>query len=218
MTSLHAHNKAIVANSESPFVKLHAINFGDCQWTKGFWAEKTQKAVDVMIPYMGDVLCGDIGHALNNFKIAAGLKTGEHKGMYWHDGDFYKFMEAKIYAYGLSKDAALLTELDEYIDILSKAQEPDGYLQTQIQLDPDADRYENRKYHEMYNTGHLFISACAHFRITGQRNFLDIAIKHAELLYTIFFQTQNITADLVLTKLKSWDWSSYTVLWVTKST
>ncbi|MBU2881221.1 glycoside hydrolase family 127 protein [Psychrosphaera sp. B3R10] len=187
MTSLHAHNKAIVANSESPFVKLHAINFGDCQWTKGFWAEKTQKAVDVMIPYMGDVLCGDVGHALNNFKIAAGLKTGEHKGMYWHDGDFYKFMEAKIYAYGLSKDAALLTELDEYIDILAKAQEPDGYLQTQIQLDPDADRYENRKYHEMYNTGHLFISACAHFRITGQRNFLDVAIKHAELLYTIFF-------------------------------
>lgn len=62
MTSLHAHNKAIIANSESPFVKLHAINFGDCQWTKGFWAEKTQKAVDVMIPYMGDVLCLSLIH------------------------------------------------------------------------------------------------------------------------------------------------------------
>ncbi|WP_440877348.1 glycoside hydrolase family 127 protein [Thalassotalea sp. PLHSN55] len=180
-------DKAILANSASPHVKLKATNFGDCQWTNGFWAEKTQKAIDVMIPYMGDVLCGDIGHALNNFKIAAGLKDGEHKGMYWHDGDFYKFMEAKTYAYALSKDAKLLTELDEYIDILAKAQEPDGYLQTQIQLRDDADRYENRKYHEMYNTGHLFISACAHFRLTGQRNFLDLAIKHADLLYTIFY-------------------------------
>lgn len=187
MNTVFHHKSAITANSASPHVKLKSINFGDCAWTNGFWADKTQKAVDVMLPYMGEVLCGDIGHALNNFKIAAGLKEGEHKGMYWHDGDFYKFMEAKTYAYGLSKDQNLLKELDEYIDILAKAQEPDGYLQTQIQLRPDADRYENRKYHEMYNTGHLFISACVHFRITGQSNFLDLAIKHAELLYTIFF-------------------------------
>ncbi|TRX57991.1 glycoside hydrolase family 127 protein [Thalassomonas sp. M1454] len=180
-------DRAIVANTQSPNVKLKATNFGDCQWTTGFWAEKTKKAIDVMIPYMGDVLCGDIGHALNNFKIAAGLKEGEHKGMFWHDGDFYKFLEAKTYAYALSKDENVLAELDEYIDIIAKAQEPDGYLQTQIQLREDADRYENRKYHEMYNTGHLFISACAHYRLTGQRNFLNIAIKHADLLYTIFF-------------------------------
>lgn len=184
---MNAHSKAIIANSESPNVKLKSINFGDCQWTTGFWAEKTKKAIDVMVPYMGDVLCGDVGHALNNFKIAAGMKEGEHKGMYWHDGDFYKFIEAKTYAYGLTKDDALLKELDEYIDIIAKAQEPDGYLQTQIQLNPEADRYENRKYHEMYNTGHFFISACVHYRITGQRNFLDLALKHAELLYTIFF-------------------------------
>ncbi|WP_448248470.1 glycoside hydrolase family 127 protein [Thalassotalea agariperforans] len=187
MSTNHVQDKAILANSESPHVKLRAINFGDCQWTTGFWADKTKKAIDVMIPYMGDVLCGDVGHALNNFKIAAGLKEGKHQGMYWHDGDFYKFMEAKIYAYGLSKNESLLKELDEYIEIIGKAQEPDGYLQTQIQLDPEADRYENRKYHEMYNTGHLLITACAHYRMTGQRNFLDIAIKHAELLYTIFF-------------------------------
>ncbi|MDO6693137.1 glycoside hydrolase family 127 protein [Aliiglaciecola sp. 3_MG-2023] len=187
MSAINSQNKAIIANSNSPHVKLKATNFADCQWTTGFWADKTQKAIDVMLPYMGDVLCGDIGHALNNFKIAAGMKEGKHQGMYWHDGDFYKFVEAKTYAYALSKNTALLNEIDEYIEIFAKAQEPDGYLQTQIQLNPDADRYENRKYHEMYNTGHLFISACAHFRLTEKRNFLDIAIKHAELLYTIFF-------------------------------
>lgn len=184
-----SHSKAIINNSESPNVKLKSINFGDCQWTNGFWADKTQKAVDTMIPYMGDVLCGDVGHALNNFKIAAGMKEGEHQGMYWHDGDFYKFMEAKIYAYGLTKDEGLLKELDEYIDIIAKAQEPDGYLQTQIQLkvDPAAERYANRKYHEMYNTGHFLITACAHYRITEKRNLLDLAIKHADLLHTYFF-------------------------------
>ncbi|TDF34444.1 glycoside hydrolase family 127 protein [Alteromonadaceae bacterium M269] len=187
MNQTRTENKGIVGNANSPHVKLRATEFGDCQWTEGFWADKTERAISVMIPYMGDVLCGDVGHALNNFKIAAGLKEGQHQGMYWHDGDFYKFVEAKTYAYALTKNDTLLKELDEYIEIIAQAQEPDGYLQTQIQLRPEVDRYENRQYHEMYNTGHLFISACTHYRLTGKRNFLDIAILHADLLYTLFY-------------------------------
>ena len=166
--------------------KLKSIGIGDCNWTGGFWADKLKTAEEIMVPYMGDLLCGDVGHALNNFKIAAGLKEGEHKGMFWHDGDFYKFIEAKTYIYAYTKNASILSEIDEYISIISQAQEEDGYLQTQIQLRKDADRYENRKYHEMYNTGHLLISACIHHNVTGQNNFLNIAIKHADLLHTIF--------------------------------
>ncbi|QHI39231.1 Non-reducing end beta-L-arabinofuranosidase [Kordia antarctica] len=165
---------------------LKQIQIGDCNWTEGFWAEKFKTCEEVMVPYMGNLLCGDIGHALNNFKIAAGEKEGEHKGMFWHDGDFYKFMEAKMYVYAHTKNEQLLHELDGYIELIGKAQEEDGYLQTQIQLRADADRFENRKYHEMYNSGHLYISACVHHNITGKTNFLDIAIKHADLLYTIF--------------------------------
>ncbi|WP_111706202.1 glycoside hydrolase family 127 protein [Lutibacter citreus] len=179
-------NSGIINNTNSPYVQLKSINIGDCTWTDGFWAEKFKIASENMVPYMGEVLCGDTGHALNNFKIAAGLKEGEHNGMRWHDGDFYKFMEAKTYVYAQTKDKKLLDELDEYIQILAKAQREDGYLQTQIQLNPKVGRYENRKYHEMYNTGHLLTSACIHFRITGQTNFLNLAIKHADLLYNNF--------------------------------
>ena len=107
------HNKAITNTSQSPYVKLKSINFGDCIWNSGFWAEKVKSAEEHMLPYMGDLLCGDVGHALNNFKIAAGEKEGEHKGFYWHDGDFYKFMEAKTYIYALTKDKAILKELDD---------------------------------------------------------------------------------------------------------
>jgi DUF1680 family protein len=186
LLTANAQEKGIINNANSPNVKLKSINMGDCVWTKGFWAERFDVCEHNMVPYMGELLCGDIGHALNNFKIAAGEMKGEHKGMRWHDGDFYKFMEAKTYVYAQNKDPKLLKELDEYIRIIGKAQEEDGYLQTQIQLNPKVDRYENRKYHEMYNTGHLLTSACIHYRITGKRNFLDIAIKHADLLYTIF--------------------------------
>ena len=109
------------------------------------------------------------------------------KVCFWHDGDFYKWLEAATYVYAQNGDKGLLKQIDEHISIIAKAQLEDGYLQTQIQLRDNVDRYENRKYHEMYNTGHLLISACVHFQVTGQRNFLDIAIKHADLLYTIFY-------------------------------
>ncbi|NIJ45331.1 hypothetical protein FHR24_001799 [Wenyingzhuangia heitensis] len=181
-----AQEHGILNHRHSKHVKLKSINMGDCHWTEGFWADKFKVAEKSMIPYMRKVLTGDVGHALNNFKIAAGLKEGEHKGMKWHDGDFYKFMEAECYLYAQNKDKALLTELDGYIDIIKQAQAEDGYLQTQIQLDKDVDRYENRKYHEMYNSGHFLTTACIHYRTTGQRNMLDLAIKHANLLHTQF--------------------------------
>jgi uncharacterized protein len=180
------HNKAITNTSESPFVKLKSINFGDCKWNSGFWAERVKSAEERMLPYMGDLLCGDIGHGLNNFKIAAGEKEGEHNGFYWHDGDFFKFMEAKIYIYGLTKNKSLLKELDEYIAVIGRAQEEDGYIHTHVQITKGVDRFENRKYHEMYNFGHLFIAGSVHYRITGQRNFLDIAVKMADLLHAYF--------------------------------
>jgi len=47
-------------------------------------------------------------------------------------------------------------------------------------------RWENRRFHELYNSGHLLTAACIHYRVTGKRNFLDIARKHADYLYKTF--------------------------------
>lgn len=186
LQALVAQEQGIINNSQSPNVKIKSIDMGDCIWIEGFWAEKFKICEEAMVPYMGSLLTGDVGHSLNNFKIAAGLQEGEHKGMHWHDGDFYKYMEAAMYVYAQNGDEKILSELDGYIEIIGQAQEEDGYLQTQIQLRDQFDRYENRRFHEMYNSGHLFTSACIHYRISGQTNFLDIAVKHADLLYTLF--------------------------------
>ena len=190
MMQMHGHlwsqDRGVINNLESPHVKCKSINLGDCKWTEGFWADKFEQAQEIMVPYMGEVLTGEIGHALNNFKIAAGLMQGQHQGMHWHDGDFYKWMEAATYIYAQNGDQQLLEELDDHIGIIAKAQEKDGYLQTQIQLRENADRYQNRRYHEMYNSGHLYTAACIHHRITGQDNFLNIATKHADELYRTF--------------------------------
>ncbi|OHX64537.1 glycoside hydrolase family 127 protein [Flammeovirga pacifica] len=182
---LFAQEKGIMNNKDSEHVVFKSINIGDCKWTEGFWADKFKVCEEAMIPYMGEVLTGDVGHALNNFKIAAGMKEGEHKGMKWHDGDFYKYMEAMMYMYAQNGDEKLISTLEEYIDIIGKAQAEDGYLQTQVQI-TDKERFGNRQYHEMYNAGHLMTSACIYERVTGKTNFLDIAIKHADFLYEQF--------------------------------
>ena len=178
--------RGIINNTNSPHVTFKSIDIGDCQWTEGFWAEKWKQAEKVMVPYMGNLLKGDVGHALNNFKIAAGLKEGEHQGEWWHDGDFYKWMEASVYIYAVNKDRNIINDLDKIIEIIGKAQLENGYLSTPIIINKDLKPFSNRKYHELYNSGHLLTSACIHHRVTGKTNFLDIAIKHANYLYTLF--------------------------------
>ncbi|RKN80915.1 glycoside hydrolase family 127 protein [Ulvibacterium marinum] len=186
ITMLKDNNRGIVNNTNSPHVKLKSIDIGDCRWTEGFWADKWRTAEKVMIPYMGTLLKGDIGHGYNNFKIAAGLKEGEHKGFWWHDGDFYKWMEASVYIYAINKDEQIINELDEIIEVIGMAQLEDGYLSTPIIIRDDIKPFSNRRYHELYNSGHLLTSACIHHRVTGKTNFLDIAIKHANYLYDLF--------------------------------
>lgn len=181
----HAQERGIINNAASSHVALKSINIGDCRWTEGFWADKFKLCEEVMVPHMGTLLKGDTGHALNNFKIAAGLKEGKHQGMYWHDGDFYKWMESAMYVYGVNKNKAIINELDELIGIIGKAQEADGYLSTQVTL-KGLGRFAERKYHELYNSGHLLTAACIHHRITGKTNFLEIAVKHADYLYKVF--------------------------------
>jgi len=77
LSSLLAQNQGIINNAKSPHVTLRSIDIGDCIWTEGFWADKFKVCEESLIPYMGKLLTGDKGHALNNFKIAAGLKEGQ---------------------------------------------------------------------------------------------------------------------------------------------
>ncbi|WP_076417355.1 beta-L-arabinofuranosidase domain-containing protein [Colwellia sp. UCD-KL20] len=183
--SASAVERGINHNTDSPYVKFKNINIDDAKWTSGFWSEKFDMLESTMIPYMGELLKGDIGHGYNNFKIAAGLKEGKAKGFPFHDGDFYKWMESTMYLYAINKDEKLLEQLDEIIAVIAKAQRPDGYLQTHSII-KNIEPYTNRQYHEMYNSGHLINAAVIHHRVTGQTNFLDIAIKNANMIYKLF--------------------------------
>ena len=87
--------------------------------------------------------------------------------------------------------------LDSIISIIKIGQESDGYLTTWFTIDPGSptcrlvkpskERWENEiSSHELYNSGHLFEAAAAHYWSTGKRSLLDIAIKNADLLVANF--------------------------------
>jgi hypothetical protein len=103
-------------------------------------------------------------------------------------------MEAAAYALRLRPDPALEKTLDDLIALIARAQEPDGYLFTTRTNDPahpapgsGPERWSNlRVSHELYNVGHMYEAAVAHFQATGQRTFLAIAEKNAALLLRTF--------------------------------
>ncbi|TJZ62116.1 glycoside hydrolase family 127 protein [Sphingobacterium olei] len=193
----NGQDKAITNTSDSPFAVKQAINMGDVSWTRGFWADRTAVCVDRMVPHLWDVYTdAEISHAYRNFEIAAGLQTGEHKGPSFHDGDFYKTLEAVCAIYAQTKDKKLLQLLDEVIPVIAKAQRADGYIYTKATIDQRNAglniEFQDRLSFESYNIGHLMTAACIHYRVTGETNLLDIAVRAADYLYG-FYKKSNPT-------------------------
>jgi DUF1680 family protein len=131
---------------------------------------------------------------VDNFRKAGGLMKGAFQGKRYNDSDVFKVMEAASYTLMLHSDNGLKKRLDNLIFIIGKAQEADGYIYTNRTIDPlhpapgaGKERWSNlRVSHEFYNVGHMYEAAAAHYLATGERSFLDIAVKNADLLVRTF--------------------------------
>jgi DUF1680 family protein len=182
----------ITNTSASPHAKLRSVDIGAVRWTDGFWAERFDVCHKTMIPNMWRLLEDpQISHAYDNFRVAAGLKKGRHRGPKWHDGDFYKWLEAAAFVYGITKDRELDRLMDRIIDVIGKAQRDDGYIHTPViiaqrQQNSERSEFRNRLDFETYNMGHLMTCACTHYRATGKTSLLRIARKAADFLYGVY--------------------------------
>ena len=198
LTQLNAQEKALVNTSKSPYAKLIPVNIDAVKWTGGFWGHWADVSHDTMAINMLNLYENDsVCHGFCNFEIAAGLKDGQHRGAPFHDGDFYKTLEAVIAVYALTKDNRLYNELEGVIKVIGEAQRPDGYIHTptliHLKNNPGAEsEFEDRMNFETYNMGHLMTAACLHYRVTGQTNFLNIAKKATDFLVRYH---ENATAE-----------------------
>lgn len=158
------------------------------RFERGFLAERARLVRDVVIPYQWDALNDRVPGAersgtVSNFQIAAGEKSGEFYGLWFQDSDLAKWLEAASYRLATHPDAALEAELDGIIATIAKAQQPDGYLDTFIQLKAPDQRWTRLyEWHELYIAGHFIEAGVAHFEATGKRTLLDVVCKLADMV------------------------------------
>jgi len=183
---LQAQNGLVNTNA-SPHAKLSSVGLSDVQWTKGFWAERFAVCRDAMVPQLWATYTSkDMCYSFQNFRIAAGLDTGRFRGPSFHDGDFYKTLEAIAAMYATTKDKKLDAWLDEAITVIGKAQKSDGYIYTKSIIEQkksgQAKMFDDKLSFEAYNFGHLMTAACVHHAATGKTSLLNIAKKAADFL------------------------------------
>ena len=178
---------------------IRPVPFTYVKLTDNFWAPRIQKNASVTIP-IAFGYCESTGR-VRNFEIAGGLDTGKFQTIYpFDDSDVFKIIEGASYSLPTFPDQELEAYLDTLIWKIGLAQEDDGYLYTNrtiADMHGGAGLHEwaskNRweldtlLSHELYNIGHLYEAAVAHYQATGKRTLLDIAIKSADLVYNDFW-------------------------------
>ena len=160
--------------------------------TDGFFGKYQKLIQDVVIPYQWEALNDRIdgaepSHAIKNFRIAAGLEQGEFKGFVFQDSDFSKWLEAVGYSLSLNPNPELKKIADDTIELISKAQQPDGYLNTYFTVkEPDKKWANLRDCHELYCAGHLIEAAVAYHNATGDTKVLDVVCRLADHIDNTF--------------------------------
>jgi uncharacterized protein len=175
LVAMQAH--ALVDSTDSPHAALKSTALEAVEWTEGFWADRVSVVQEVTIPFMYEVMADEnIGFSLHNLEVAAGRKKGEYKGHDWQDEWPYKWIEMAVVTWASTRDPKLEAQIDALIELIGEAQQPDGYISTNVPL-KHPQRFIKPAHHEWYNMGHLLTAAAIHHRLTGKDSFLKIANK-----------------------------------------
>lgn len=168
------------------------ISLGQVQIRDGFWTQMQSLVTDVVIPFQERVLNDEEegvekSHAIDNFRIAAGLAEGEFYGMVFQDSDVAKWLEGVAYSLVIKPDAGLEARADAIIDIVAQAQQEDGYLNTYFTIKEPEHRWQNLlECHELYCAGHMMEAAVAYYEATGKDKLLHVMERMADHIISRF--------------------------------
>lgn len=176
---------------------IEPVNIQNVKLNDAFWLPIIQRVQEKTIEY-ALAKCEEEGR-FDNFLIAGGEMEGETRGaMPFDDTDVYKIIEGASNSLISAPNPKLESLVDSLVAIIKVGQEKDGYLTTWRTIDPTnppanwvnvekGERWESLEAsHELYNAGHLYEAAAVHYKATGKRNFLDIAVKNADLMVETF--------------------------------
>ena len=182
-----------VVHAQMKDYPIAGVPFTNVKLSDKFWLPRIKTNKDVTIPASFE-RCESTGR-VRNFEMAS-TKTGAFCTTFpFDDTDIYKTIEGASFSLSVYPDKKLESYVDTLIMKIAGAQEPDGYLYTARTIDPmhphkwsGMERWEKERElsHELYNSGHLYEAAAAHYQATGKRNLLDIALKNADLVCSVF--------------------------------
>jgi uncharacterized protein len=185
MTDTFSDDNAVIDLSGSAAARMKPVPLSAVQIEDTFWRPRLDANRDITIPSQLEH-CEKTGR-IDNFRRAAGKIEGAFQGIFFNDSDVYKWLEAAAFSLATHPDPKLDADVDAVIQEIADAQQPDGYLNTYFMFEKAGERYTNLKdMHELYCAGHLIQAAVAHFRATGKRSLLDVAVKLADHLDSVF--------------------------------
>ena len=150
-----------------------------------FWSPYMDLIREKVLPYQWEVLNdrqpdAAPSHAVKNFRIAAGLEDGEFYGEVFQDSDLAKWLEAAAYSLETHPDEELEKTIDEVIELIMRAQQEDGYLNTYFTIGRKEKEWTNLyECHEMYCSGHMMEASIAYYKATGKKQLLEAMCRNA---------------------------------------
>ena len=166
--------------------KKQLLDLRNVKIEDSFWNKYTKLVTKQIIPYQWEALNDRIegaepSYSIENFKVAAGLKEGTFHGFVCQDTDLAKWLEAVAYSLSYEENEQLEKEADEAIELIAKAQQEDGYLNTYFTILAPEHRFKNlREGHELYTAGHMMEAAVAYYKVTGKKRFVQIMERFAD--------------------------------------
>ncbi|TDC45858.1 glycoside hydrolase family 127 protein [Jiangella ureilytica] len=176
-----------VAPSAAAAVRLRPLGVGQVRITGGLAGEWQRRTREVTVPTA--VALVESTGTLRNLEIAAGEAEGEFQGMHFADSDVAKVLEAVAWQLAAHGPDDLHRTIDHLTGVLERAQRPDGYLNSWIQLTAPDGRYAGLvSSHELYCYGHLIQAAVALDRATGDARLLAVARRVADHVVAEFLR------------------------------
>lgn len=168
------------------------LKYENVKITDELFGNYIKKVSERSIPYQWKMLNDQLidaepTYCIQNFRVAAKEMEGERRGVIFQDTDLYKWLETVAYCLAGRAGTEFESLADEAIDLIERAQEEDGYLNTYFTVNAPEKKWTNLvEGHELYTSGHMIEAAVAYYEVTGKEKLLNVARRNADLICRIF--------------------------------
>lgn len=186
-------------------------NMPQVRITSPFWLKFQDRVTRKVLPYQLGVIQGKTAvdyppdpssstsgrkatysHALRNLEnLADGVENPVFDGALFSDTDVYKWLEAVSYLLQREPNNPLGVEAGKVVDIIARAQQSDGYLDSFIQISHPDRRFKRlEQSHELYCMGHGIEALVAYWEAVGEngegRKALAVACRMGDCIDSSF--------------------------------